>query len=146
MVSLCTPVPTIDLSITLPKTRKDGSSLAASDIASVTILRNSAEWKTLESPLATPLVASDMYPATELDTYSFYVTDTAGVRSDVSPIVKVAVSAEPPKAPPSSGTITAVVKGSAPAPKPVVDPFNTTGAPVPDSNTMVTPGVLPPVK
>jgi hypothetical protein len=138
MVSLGTPVPTIDLTLTLPKTRKDGSTMAASDIESVTILRNSVDWKTISGPFSGPIKISDSYPATELDTYSFYATDAAGVRSEISAPAKVVLATEPLKAAPSVGTLTAIVQGSAPAPKPLVEPVV---APAP----VVTPSPVTPI-
>jgi hypothetical protein len=104
--------PVVDLVFTLPKTRTDGSALALTDIASVTVLRNSIEWQTLQGPLKEPVKVSDAGATPGVDTYSFYVTDTAGVRSNVSPVAAVSVSKEPPKAPPATGTVTATVQGA----------------------------------
>src|ERR1700688_3164555 len=104
-------VPVIDLTITLPDKRADGSALAASDVESVTILRNSVEWNTIPGPFSGPIHMSDSSPTTGQDTYTFYVTDTAGVRSDVSAAASVTVSSDPPKAPPGVGTLTAMVHG-----------------------------------
>jgi hypothetical protein len=102
--------PVVDLLFTLPTTRTDGSVLALTEIASVTVLRNSIEWQTLQGPFKAPVKVSDPGVTPGTDTYSFYVTDTAGVRSNVSPIAAVSVSKEPPKAPPATGTVTAVVQ------------------------------------
>jgi hypothetical protein len=106
-------VPVIDLTITLPKTRTDNTALADSDIESVTVLRNSTELQTIPTPKGATVHLSDSAPSTGTDTYSFYVTDTAGVRSAVSPVASVSVSAQPPKAPPASGSLTATPKGKA---------------------------------
>ena len=105
-------VPVIDVTVTLPKTRKDGSPLAPADIASVVILRNSVEWKTLVAPFSSPIVATDSSPVSSEDAYSFYTVDTAGARSDVSPAVVMTVSKDPIKAPPATGTLTAIAKGA----------------------------------
>jgi hypothetical protein len=122
-------LPAVDLTITLPKTRKDGSELALSDIKSVTILRNSADWKVLEGQFSATVNVADLAPATGSDTYSFYVTDTAGVRSDVSPAATVTVG-EPLKAPASTGTLTAVThepkEPAKPSPQPI--PVSVPGA------------------
>jgi hypothetical protein len=107
--------PVIDLAITLPTKRKDGAALPSSDIASVTVMRNSVELATIPGPVASPVKYSDASPTSTTDTYSFYVTDSAGVRSDVSSAASVVVSNEPVKSPPAVGTLTAVVHGAKPA-------------------------------
>ena len=103
--------PVIDLLVTLATKRKDGSALAASDIGSVTILRNAVELTTLHGPFNGPVKYADASPG-GTDTYSFYVTDSAGVCSDVSNAVSVVVSNDPVKAAPAVGTITAIVHGA----------------------------------
>jgi hypothetical protein len=109
--------PIIDLAITLPTARSDGTSLALSEIESVTILRDSGgvpqELKVLSGPFTGPIRYSDTAPVPGEEAYSFYVTDTAGVRGKTSAAV-VVKAATPVKAPPKEGTLTAVAKASGP--------------------------------
>jgi hypothetical protein len=106
--------PTIDLVLTLPTKRGDGSALAASEIQSVTVLRDSGsgpkELIVLPGTFngATALY-TDPSPASGGETYSFYVTDTAGARGATSPAV-VMKGSIPVKAPPAAGVMTAVEK------------------------------------
>jgi hypothetical protein len=104
-----TAPPVVDLKITLPVKRKDGSAVGASDIDSVVILRNSIVWKTLPGPFTSAtLLETDSTPAGESDSYSFYVVDVSGVRSAVSPLASVTVGVVKSKSPPEAGTLTAV--------------------------------------
>jgi len=130
-------VPVVDLKITLPTERKDGSALAASDIESLVILRNSVVWKTLPAPFSGTIYETDASPVGESDAYSFYTVDTAGVRSEVSPVAIITVSKEKPKAPPVAGTISAVshVPGEAVSEPTTVAPDPVALAPVPVNKT-----------
>jgi hypothetical protein len=105
----------IDLVLTLPTTRKDGTKLGANEIQSVTVMRDSGtgavELKVLPGPFngATALY-TDASPATGNDIYSFFVTDTAGTRSDTSAPVMVTVSGAKLLAAPAVSTLTAIAK------------------------------------
>jgi hypothetical protein len=117
---------TVDIVVTLPTTRVDGTDLANSEIQSVTILRDPGTGvgtlTTLNGPFngATALF-SDVSPATGSDVYSFFVTDTAGTQGVTSPSVTVTIEGQTPLAQPAAGTLTAIaraadVSGSTPAP------------------------------
>ncbi len=108
-------LPIVDITVTLPTTRVDGTELANSEIQSVTILRDPgtgvATLTVLPGPFngATALF-SDVAPATGSDIYSFYVTDTAGTQGVTSPSVTVTVAGQTPLAQPAAGTLTAVAR------------------------------------
>lgn len=108
-------LPTIDLTITLPTTRKDGGPLKSSEIQSATLLRDSGQGpvaiSTLNGPFSGETVTfSDVSPSTAADTYSFFVTDTAGTQGPMSLAVAVTVTGKAAVAPPAAGTLTAVAK------------------------------------
>ena len=99
----------VNLSAVLPATRKSGAGLAISDLASVTFLRDigagAVELATVAGPFGSNTLSYvDSQPAPGTNAYSFYVTDTTGVKGDVSAAVSVNnVVADPPVA----GTLTA---------------------------------------
>jgi hypothetical protein len=115
--------PVITLTLTLPTTRNDGTALALTEIQSATILRDTgsgpASLQVLPGPFSgATAVATDASPASGADTYSFFVTDTAGTQGDTSLPVSITVSGAPVLAPPSAGTLTAVAGDSTTAPTP----------------------------
>jgi hypothetical protein len=109
-----TNTPVIALTITLPTTRIDGTAAPLSQIASVTILRDSgsgpvALGSVIAGPFSGPTVSStDAAPATGTDTYSFFATDTAGTQGVTSAPVSVTVAGQAPLAQLSAGSMTAV--------------------------------------
>lgn len=109
-------LPVVDLTLTLPTTRVDGTALANTQIQSVTILRDPATGTpatltTLTGPFsgATALF-TDVSPATGSDVYSFFVTDTAGTQGLTSPPVTVTIAGAPQLAAPAAGTLSAVAR------------------------------------
>ena len=123
--------PTITITLTFPTTRNDGTDLALSEIQSATLLRDSGSGATpLGSPSIGPfsgptLTLTDSSPASGTDTYSFFVTDTAGTPGDTSAPVSVTIEGQTPLAPPAAGTLTAVANAApvtTPAPEPVPAP------------------------
>ena len=107
-----TQLPTVDLTITFPTTRTDGSELAVGQIQSATILRDSgpgaATLTILNGPFSSGTATfADVSPLTGSDVYSFYVTDTAGTQGITSPPVTVSVVGQAPLAAPAAGTLTA---------------------------------------
>jgi hypothetical protein len=107
-------LPVIDLVLTLPTTRKDGSALTPAEIQSVTVLRDAGAGPLPLQVLAGPFngataLFSDAAPATGNDLYSFFITDTAGTQSDTSVPVMVTVEGKR-LAMPGAGTLTAVAK------------------------------------
>ena len=126
-------VPVIQVTLTLPSARVDGTALALTEIASATILRDSGAGpaplgSVISGPFSSSTVlASDTSPATGSDIYSFYVTDTAGTQGVTSTPVTVTVAGATPLAAPAAGTLTAVAQG--PVAVPVVAasvPFTST--------------------
>lgn len=119
-------LPIVDITVTLPTTRVDGTDLDKSEIQSATILRDPgtgvATLTVLNGPFnGATAVFADVSPATGNDIYSFFVTDTAGTQGVTSPSVTVTVAGQPPLAQPSAGTLTAVARqpdvgGSTPTP------------------------------
>jgi hypothetical protein len=106
-------LPIIDLTLTLPTTRVDGTALALTQIQSATILRDPGTGPVILTTLAGPFsgataLFTDVSPATGSDIYSFYVTDTAGTVGVTSLPVTVTVVGTPVLAQPSAGTLTAV--------------------------------------
>jgi hypothetical protein len=145
-------LPIIDLTLTLPTTRNDGSALAVTEIQSATILRDPGTGAVTLTVLPGPFsgataIFADVQPATGTDIYSFFVTDTNGKQGDTSLPVSVTVTGVPAAAPPSAGTLTAIARVGATAPvvppsstitpilstTPVVPPSSTT--PLPATNT-----------
>ena len=108
-------LPVVDLTLTLPTTRVDGTALALTEIQSATVLRDPgtgvATLTVLNGPFngATATFA-DVSPATGSDVYSFFVTDTAGTQGVASPPVTVKVTGSPVLAQPAAGTLTAVAR------------------------------------
>jgi hypothetical protein len=125
-------LPIVDITVTLPTTRVDGTSLANSEIQSATILRDPGTGVSTLTVLNGPFngataVFADVSPATGSDIYSFFVTDTAGTQGVTSPSVTVTVAGQIPLAQPSAGTLTAVARapdttGSTPVPPVVANP------------------------
>ncbi len=116
-------VPVIDLTLTLPTQRKDGSPLAPSDIHSAILMRDSGHGpitvKEIAGPFTSPTVQfSDTSPATGHDIYSFVVTDNTGIKSDKSNPVTVTVHGKAASAP-AAGVLTAIEKPN-PLTKPAV--------------------------
>lgn len=119
-------LPTVDITLTLPTQRKDGTDLALNEIQSATILRDPgtgvSTLTTLNGPFNGPTATfADVAPATGSDVYSFFVTDTAGTQGDTSAPVTVTIVGQTPLAPPAAGTLTAVARqpdagGSTPSP------------------------------
>ena len=109
-------VPVIQVTLTLPSARVDGTALALTEIASATILRDSGAGpaplgSVISGPFSSSTVlASDTSPATGSDIYSFYVTDTAGTQGVTSTPVTVTVAGATPLAAPAAGTLTAVAQ------------------------------------
>jgi hypothetical protein len=113
-----TQLPSVDLTITLPTTRVDGSAATPAEIQSATILRDAGDGQgpvpltTVSGPFGGPTATfTDVQPATGTDIYSFFCTDTAGTVGLTSLPVTVSVSGAA-KAQLSAGTITAVAQGS----------------------------------
>ena len=106
-------LPTVDLTLTLPTTRTDGTALALTEIQSATILRDPGSGPTTLQVMPGPFSGAtatfaDVSPATGTDVYSFFVTDTAGTVGLTSLPVTVTVVGVTPLAPPSAGTLTAI--------------------------------------
>ena len=104
---------TVDIELTFPTVRKDGTNLDVSEIQSATILRDSGGGPSELTVLAGPFSGatakfSDISPATGSDIYSFFVTDTAGTVGDTSLSVTVTIVGVPVLAAPAAGTLTAV--------------------------------------
>lgn len=115
-------LPTIDLTLPLPTTRKDGTELPVSEIQSVTVLRDSgtgpAEISVLKGPFNGDTAnCTDPSPTAGSDIYSYFVTDTAGTKGDTSLPVSITVTGEKPLSPPAAGTLKAVAKAPATATK-----------------------------
>lgn len=113
MTILGVTLPVIDLTVTLPTTRVDGTAAAVNEIQSVTILRDPGTGAATLTVLPGPFSAatatfSDVSPATGSDIYSFFATDTAGTKGVTSLPVTVTVTGVPVLAQLSAGTITAV--------------------------------------
>jgi hypothetical protein len=119
-------LPTVDLTLTLPTTRTDGTALALTEIQSATILRDPgtgpATLQVMPGPFSGATATfADVSPATGTDVYSFFVTDTAGTQGVTSPSVSVTVVGVTPLAQPSAGTLTAIAvppAGAAPVATP----------------------------
>lgn len=106
-------LPIVELTIPLPKVRKDGTELALGDIQSITILRDAATLTTLPGPFSGDTVNfTDPSPATGTDLYSYFATDTAGLAGERSAPVAITVTGLPPKSPPAAGTLKAVAKAA----------------------------------
>lgn len=108
-------LPVVDITITLPTLRKDGTDLALSEIQSATILRDPgtgiATLTTLNGPFnGATATFTDVSPATGSDVYSFYVTDTAGTQGDTSVPVSITVVGQTVLSPPAAGTLSAVAR------------------------------------
>jgi len=123
-------LPVVDLTLTFPTTRKDGTDLTLSEIQSATILRDpgtgTVTLTTVQGPFNGPTALfTDVAPATGSDIYSFFVTDTAGTQGDTSPAVTVTIVGQTPLAAPSAGTLTAIARApdvTGGTPTPVVPP------------------------
>jgi len=119
-------LPVVDITLTLPTERKDGTALNLNEIQSATILRDPgtgvATLTTLNGPFnGSTATFTDVAPASGSDVYSFFVTDTAGTQGDTSAPVSVTVVGQQSLAPPAAGTLTAVARqpdagGSNPSP------------------------------
>jgi hypothetical protein len=108
-------LPIVDLTLTLPTSRVDGTALALTEIQSATILRDPgtgvATLTVLNGPFSGATATfTDISPATGSDVYSFFVTDTAGTQGVTSPPVTVKVAGTPTLAQPAAGTLTAVAQ------------------------------------
>jgi hypothetical protein len=148
----------ITITLTLPTTRNDGTALSLGEIASATLLRDSGSGP---SPLGSPSIGpfsgptvtiTDASPATGTDTYSFFVTDTAGTQGDTSAPASVTVEGVTPLAPPAAGTLTAVSNAvtppAPPAPPTVVSTVTNADGSVTttfsDGTSSTTPAPTPP--
>jgi len=105
-------LPVIDFVLTLPTARKDGTVFKLADIHSVTMMRDAGLGpiviKEFTGPFHDATVPfSDTSPVSGNDIYSFFVTDTAGTKSDASKPVTVSVEGNRASAP-KAGTMTAV--------------------------------------
>ncbi len=99
---------------TLPNLRQDGSALAPTDIASITYQKTTAADPANEVTLATNTAGAggltpDQITFTDTsssvgDTYTFFVTDAAGLAGALSNAV---VNVAPADSPPAAGTLTA---------------------------------------
>lgn len=124
--------PVITITLTLPNTRVDGTTLNLSDIASATILRDSGSGPVAQPVINGPfnsesVVTTDASPASGTDIYSFFVTDTAGTVGVTSAPVSVTVTGSTPLAQPAAGTLTAVA--AAPGTDPVITPVTAQAKP-----------------
>jgi len=140
----------VDLTLTLPTTRTDGTTANVSEIQSATILRDTgsgpANLTTINGPFTDPTVTfSDGAPASGADIYSFFCTDTAGTQGLTSLPISVTIAGAPPLAQLAAGTLTAVqnIPGVAPATPSGISPVPDTAS----SRQMPAPaGSAPPFK
>lgn len=129
-------LPVVDITLTLPTQRKDGTDLNLNEIQSATLLRDSGTGPGTLTVLNGPFngataVFTDLTPTSGSDVYSFFVTDTAGTQGDTSAPVTVVVEGQVTLAPPAAGTLTATARapdagGSTPTPNVVTSSTDVT--------------------
>jgi hypothetical protein len=106
-------LPPVDIAVSLPTQRQDGTPLPLAEIQSVTILRSAGGGeatvlKVLPGPFSSETVMyTDVSASGGTDIYSFYATDTQGVEGEKSLAKAVIVTGELKKVAPAAGTLAA---------------------------------------